>query len=418
MIPPQSGSVDPIISRLRPRTMGELLDHSFRLYRRHFLTFLAITAVVYIPVQLAVQVATAFLQGEALSVDELTSVNRISQAQLNERFLAIIISAIALILLSVLGGLLEYLSQGALTAGIADSHLDRPVSFGRAYAAMRKKIGPLLGAIGLQILAGLAIFVPLFLLFALAASAAGSSGSGGGAGALVCLGVLAFIPIIGLFAYINIRWSLVVPAIMVEDLGPREGLRRSWQLIGGYWWRTFGLTLLLSILTAVIAGGPSAVVLGLFAAFFRNLDPVALSLVSGIVTVIISLFIFPLQLITITLLYFDLRVRKEGFDIETAMAQRYWQPYGPQPAMGYPPPPGMAPPALGQPPYGQPPAQGYGGYPYGYPPPQEPPAGAGTPTMPISEGAAGAYTESAETQTEAARVNPAEPPASADEKDA
>src|SRR5438046_10707460 len=56
-------SVDPIISRLRPRSVGEILDQAFRLYRRHFLTFIAIIAVVHVPLQLAMQLATAFLVG-------------------------------------------------------------------------------------------------------------------------------------------------------------------------------------------------------------------------------------------------------------------------------------------------------------------------------------------------------------------
>ncbi len=59
----QAPSIDPIISRLRPRSVGEILDQAFRLYRRHFLTFIAIIAVVHVPLQLALQLATAFLVG-------------------------------------------------------------------------------------------------------------------------------------------------------------------------------------------------------------------------------------------------------------------------------------------------------------------------------------------------------------------
>src|SRR5690349_14823208 len=47
--------VDPIISRLRPRDMMGILDQSFRLYRRNFLTFLAIVAIVFVPIEILSQ---------------------------------------------------------------------------------------------------------------------------------------------------------------------------------------------------------------------------------------------------------------------------------------------------------------------------------------------------------------------------
>src|SRR5918911_3069838 len=58
-----AASVDPIISRLRPRDMMGILDQAFRLYRRHFLTFLAIIAIVHVPIQLLIQALTISLFG-------------------------------------------------------------------------------------------------------------------------------------------------------------------------------------------------------------------------------------------------------------------------------------------------------------------------------------------------------------------
>ena len=55
-------AIDTIISRLRPRDVGGIIDQAFRLYRKHFWTFLAIIAVVHVPTQLLVQAANiAFL---------------------------------------------------------------------------------------------------------------------------------------------------------------------------------------------------------------------------------------------------------------------------------------------------------------------------------------------------------------------
>jgi hypothetical protein len=287
------------------------------------------------------------------------------------------------LVLGLLAGLVQYVSQGALAAAVADSHMDRPVSFGRGYAEMWKRVGPLVGAMLIQMLVAIGVFVPVVGLFLLASA----SGSDGGAGTfgLACLGFLATIAATIFYLYVFIRWTVPVPAIMVEGLDAREGLRRSWQLVESYWWRTVGLVVLLAIIVSVIAGGPAFIMTIVFAVIFRNLDPVMLITLSGVISVLISALLVPLQLIAVTLYYFDLRVRKEGFDLETAMAQRYWPQYG-------------AP--YGQP-YGAPYGQPYGGPPLGwatgqgqYGPPGQgglpPNAGGPTPPM-LGEGPAQGY---------------------------
>src|SRR5689334_21670630 len=59
--------VDPIISKLRPRDVVGIIDQAFRIYRRHFLTFLAIIAVVHIPLQGLTQLITVLLAGNTYS---------------------------------------------------------------------------------------------------------------------------------------------------------------------------------------------------------------------------------------------------------------------------------------------------------------------------------------------------------------
>ncbi|HYP40670.1 MAG TPA: glycerophosphoryl diester phosphodiesterase membrane domain-containing protein [Chloroflexia bacterium] len=357
MIQTPSASIDPIISRLRPRSIGEVIDHAFRLYRRHFLTFLAISAIIFVPVNLGIQALTIWIQGSAQMMDNtsdpITS-SDIQSGAANEVFIGLIIALVALMVLAVLGGLLMYLSQGALTAAVADSHLDKPVSFGGAYRGMLKHVGPLLGIMVLQVLLVMAVFTPVFLLFVVALlMVGGSSDAAGAAFGLICLAFLAMIPAFVFYIYISVRWTLVIPAIMVENLGPVQAIRRSWGLVQDYWWRTAGLGLLLYIIEAVISAGPAYVVLALALVLFRNMDTVVISAITGGITVLTTLFYVPLELTAWTLYYFDQRVRKEGFDIETALAQRYPQApppvyYGGQPEQYGPPQGGaMAPPVLG-----------------------------------------------------------------------
>src|SRR5438477_9680250 len=60
--------VDPIISRLRPRDMLGILDQAFRLYRKNFLTFLAIVAVVFVPIEILTQVLNILTRSQSPAV--------------------------------------------------------------------------------------------------------------------------------------------------------------------------------------------------------------------------------------------------------------------------------------------------------------------------------------------------------------
>ena len=399
--PPVSAApVDPIIARLRPRTVAEVLDQAFRLYRKYFLTFVAIIAVVHVPLQLVQQLANAVTTGSMLNSLETGLYDPDST---NELLTYYAVGGSVGLIVTVLYWLLQQLSQGALTAAVADSHLDRPVSFGRAYREMLPHAWRLLGLMLLQTGIVILAFVPIFLCFfmALGLSVGSAFGDGGGGGAvgLMCVSLLLMIPAFGVLAYVMNRLTVAVPALIVENLGPVESIRRSWRLVEGYWWRTFGLQVILNLIAMVVSAGPAFLIAGLVA-FAAPEDFVVQQTIAGIVTVFVTLLYYPIQLIAVTLYYFDLRVRKEGYDLEAAMEQRY--PTGPQPAWAgagygygtqpqYNPYPQQYPQEYPQGQYGQygqptqptsypytqpqgygqpepgtqPPQQGYGGYPQG-----------------------------------------------------
>lgn len=361
---PSPTSIDPIISRLRPRSVLEILDQAFRLYRKHFLTFLAIISVTYLPVQLLVQALSVYLQGSVQETQNLTG-SDIEQGLGNEFFIGLIVAVALLLVLSLVGAVLLNLSQGALTAGVTESYMDRHVSFGGSYRSMSHHVGPLLGIMLLQVLIYMAVFVPFILIFigAFAAAIGGASGDAGVGAAfgLICFAFLLLIPTFILYFYVNVRLALPVPAIMSESLGPVQAMRRSWDLVRNYWWRTAAIVFVLGIMNSIVTAGPAYLVQALILIFTGSFDPVTVTAISGAVAVLTSLLFVPIQLIAMTLYYFDQRVRKEGFDIDTAIGQRYSPPgapgYGQSPYNGY----------GSQPAY--PGAQGYGSPQYQYPQP-------------------------------------------------
>jgi len=110
--------------------------------------------------------------------------------------------------------------------------------------------------------------------------------------ASIIIGIIS-ITIIGipLAIYFLISWSLRSQAILLEDLESRDALLRSESLINGNWWRIAGIAILLIIIGSVLGRIPLA----------------------G--DVIKSAFTFSVLPIASTLLYYYLRVTKEGYSL-------------------------------------------------------------------------------------------------------
>lgn len=309
-----------IISRLRPRTVGEIIDRSFRIYRRNFRTFLLITAVVYLPVQLlsyGIDVALGNYTppdyaGPGSVTGTLAARNLISQVDTFKTYVVTF---------------LNYFGTWALTVAISRVMVDSPATFGEAYGEVRRRFGAVLGLIGLQALIVAGFLSPLIL--AILAALSGQAGSSGSLiiGVGSCLSIFTLI-----YSVIQVRLEVIVPAAVNEELSPREALSRSWELTRNYWWRTFALTIVLGILRAIVVLGPGAVLIGLASLVFKFDYYANLALIQaiGIFTAVVYI---PVETGAIALYYYDQRVRKEGFDIDTAIAQRYES--GAEPAYGW-----------------------------------------------------------------------------------
>ena len=121
--------------------------------------------------------------------------------------------------------------------------------------------------------------------------------------------------------YLSARWIVAVPGIVAQRLGPIESLRRSWYLTKGHIWRAIGYTVLLYLLNFVIYAIPSAVIQQVFAIFA---PPEMLTWVFGLSSTLGTLFTIiwqPFYVAALLLFYYDLRVRKEGYDLSLRIKQ-------------------------------------------------------------------------------------------------
>lgn len=111
-----------------------------------------------------------------------------------------------------------------------------------------------------------------------------------------------------------VYWSVAVPAVIVEGHKPAEALKRSFRLVRGNWWRVFAVLVVLSLVMfglGVVVAVPFAVA--------SWLAPGGASGVGDLIRLLGDITVLavvpPVYAIAGTLLYYDLRVRKENYDM-------------------------------------------------------------------------------------------------------
>jgi hypothetical protein len=282
--------------------MGQILDRAVRLYRKHFFTFIGIVAAVQVPITIIQLVLNLINIPRMLELSE-----RMNDPQAYaDPFQAFMdaFSASSGGGIAVLVGLLSFiLIQGIATAAlvraISDGYLGEEISLGGSYRRISNVWAKLLGVLilsGLLIL-GLAIYT-----------------------IIPCLGWLTG-PGIIMFYYIAIA-PLIPITLVIEGQQGFNAIRRAWDLTRRRFWWVVGFTLLLGVFAWVVLNGPVYIinlVLNLFTSdlALTNMEAALAiqTIASSLTTLIFSLLYMPLQMTAIILMYFDLRVRTEAFDL-------------------------------------------------------------------------------------------------------
>jgi hypothetical protein len=237
-----------VIELERPREAGALLRESLVLYLRHFWTFLALGALVVVPSELIVS---------GIGLDQING-RYDSSPSFAEAAIPAVVSY--LVVAPLITAICVYALQ-AIAAGGSP----------RAREAIVK---------------GFEQFSPIFFAVLLAAL-----GILLGAAALIIPGV-----------YLFVRWYFVPQSVVLENAHGAAALRSSGRLVEGFWWRTFGLIVLVNVVALVIAvllGSP-------FTAGADRADRAIWALIGEIVA---SSVVQPFGALFSTLLYYDLRAR-------------------------------------------------------------------------------------------------------------
>ena len=303
--------------KLRPMGFGDLLDAIFSLYRAHFLPFLAIASGYFIAILIVISIV--FLDD---------SVGRGAK-------IAIWISTV-----SITFGVSVFVVSGLVFAG-TEAYLSRNI---KVRAALKQAMPRFLPCFVGSLLFGLlAWFCGILanILFALLIESYISTIGVGSVNILLVnftVGLVFVIITVCLAGFFLPYWSFFLSAVSLEGRSMRAGLRRSRELIRGRRWRVVGTVLAIFLLPFAIGFVLRAVFafllvltgldgVGSFLETVRwmslwelptNLEELRLSYaLMYLINLGVDTFTIPIWVIGCTLLYFDQRIRKEGFDIET-----------------------------------------------------------------------------------------------------
>jgi hypothetical protein len=238
---------------LKPLDNRQLFDETFDIYKKNFKLLAGIVGIVYIPIS----VLSYGLLGE-----------------------------VATIVIAVLTWPLTYLMTAACTWAISRIYLGHDISISEAYSAVSKRLWPFIWT---SIIAGLIVGCGFMLL--------------------VIPGVI--------FSF----WFVFVSQVFIlEGLQYSDARQRSRQLAAGIWGRIFVVALLSILIQMVIAGVfaiPAVMIAGIGAdSASGQLQPGLPAALMGLVSGIGNIVALPIGIAVSVLLYYDVRVRKEGFDLE------------------------------------------------------------------------------------------------------
>ena len=299
---------------LRPMGFADILDSMFSLYRNHFKLFVSICSVYFVW-----KFITYLLIG-------ITAVLAPGSGQFS---MSMLIAAV----LSLIARVVMLVVKGGLIFGSTQAFLGKRITASAAFKQAKQRFLPYLGS---NLLYG--TVVRLFTI--------------------TLIGVpLAF--------FFGIRWIFYSLAAVFEEKPAVSALKRSSELVKGGWWHVFGMMLGITLLVSVVQSIPTFS-LSFFEGFEYGktvdedlLDEVIqgneglpemlgrmyLSILwsmLGFITVpklatwggfvsyvfrrcfslAISCLMLPVGVIGVTLVYFDRRIRKEGFDIEMMVARK------------------------------------------------------------------------------------------------
>ncbi len=288
---------------LRPLGVGDVLDRTFTVYRSKPLVFIGLSAIWYLLLVLVfVVLAVAIFAGA------LAAFSRQTATPSPDQIAGALAGIIGFVIVAVIFAILLFSAQSAaLVHAAARRYLAKDVAIGEAFRAG-------LSASARLFIAGVLVFLAILGVWAVLLIAAALTNQGLAFVVAVLAGIVAT-------AYLGCSWLVAPVIVVVEKMGPIAALGRAWRLSAGSRWRIFGIQVLLFILNLVLSLLIGGIFGGFAAAGGQSGTPGTFgttNVIQTLVNLASTIIWAPVEWIAFTVLYYDLRVRKEAFDLQLA----------------------------------------------------------------------------------------------------
>ena len=308
-------------SRLRPLTLGEILDRTAQLYRSQFWLFAGIASVY--------SGAILLLSLLQIGGEEFLRVQNLTRY-------AIPLGATWMALMFFVSFVVGGIAVAANNRAVAWVHLGERATIRGAYAGILPRTGRY---IWLMTIVTFMMWWPLALTYGayvvgimkwmhpLSKGAArqipGPNTPPGDPAVVLIMGLatLLILLCLGSIAYalvMFLRYSLSIPAAVVENLKARQAIRRSVELSKGSRGRIFVLALLVIVIQIGLVAVTQMFFIVMTLRHGGQLSAGA-RVLQQLVAFVTNTFTGPIYATGFTLFYYDQRVRKEGYDIEWMM---------------------------------------------------------------------------------------------------
>ena len=323
--PPKPGLIP-----LRPLSFGTILGSSFRVIRRNPGPTFGLSVLLYG----FITIVFAAVFGAVLAF----SVGRMSTAG-GEDLDEILSGSVALIALSSLipvglAVVATGILQGIISLEVSRATLGEKLRTRGLWRLAKGRLGSLIGYTA--IVSGIGVvFIAIASFITFGAFALGGETFTSGSPQAVMgglLGAVLLTIVIGLAftvvgAYFGTKLAFVPTIILLERLTIIPAVKRSWQLTKGNFWRTLGTQLLIGVIINVasqVISTPIAFIIGIAGSLVNpNSDADAFTVtiiatygIIGILTIVVGAVGLVMQSSAYSLIYIDIRMRREGLDLE------------------------------------------------------------------------------------------------------
>jgi MFS family permease len=280
--------------------VGDMIDRTIRLIRANIVLFIGIALIPYLIVEIVQRVSglsQTFDPNDLARLFDPGATATFPTRRLQTPDPAAIAAAV------IVATVVSMILYGALTAAVGERYLGRSITIRQAFERGLRAAVPLF----FSLIVALIGFVVLFLVLAVALAVFNSS-------ALVAVAVIiGLISICFVMPWAFLSLAVLGPVIVLEHLGPLAAIRRSFHLMDKARLRTLGLYILVAIIASI---------LGLIFSLLFLVSFVTDATVRGVLqttaSVASSTISAPLIYGALVILYYDLRVRKEAFDLQLA----------------------------------------------------------------------------------------------------